>query len=262
MQLITLSTDWGDSDHYIGAVKAKLYSNIKNCQVIDITHNINKFDYSSAGFIISNSCLGFPKGTIHFIDVDCAESKIKQHILVVWNDQYFICTDNGIPYLVFSEQENYKIYGLNFLQDSNYYTFSALYLFCNIADLISNNTPLDEFSFPLEDFENKYKRFKPILNLGFLSCTVFYIDSYGNVFLNIKIDEFLKIIKNKGFLLEVDKIRINTLSFSYDNVDENRPLLTVSSTGYLQIAISKGNASELFSLDIGTPVKFKIIDES
>ncbi len=261
MQLITLSTDWGYTDHYIGAVKARLYSTIENCQVIDITHNINKFDYSAAGFVISNSCLNFPKGTIHIIDVDCMDDSGKQHILVEWNEQYFICTDNGIPYLVFSEFEDYKIYGLEVLYDSNYYTFTALNFFCQVALDLSMKRPIEEISFPLKDFENKYKRFKPILNIGYLSCTVFYVDSYGNAFLNIKCNEFLEKVGNKTFSLEIDKTKINKLSFSYKDVQENRPLLTVSSTGYLQIAISKGNAAQLLSLDIGTSVKFEIRDK-
>ena len=66
---------------------------------------------------------------------------------------------------------------------------------------------------------------------------------------------------NKTFSLEIDKTKINKLSFSYKDVHENRPLLTVSSTGYLQIAISKGNAAQLLSLDIGTSVKFEIRDK-
>ena len=92
-------------------------------------------------------------------------------------------------------------------------------------------------------------------------CTVFHIDSYGNIFLNITIDEFTKCITNKKFELKMEGFTINTISHAYDNVRENTPVLTVSSTNHLQLAINKGNASALLGLNEGSPITIKISNQ-
>ncbi|MDD2488450.1 MAG: SAM-dependent chlorinase/fluorinase, partial [Bacteroidales bacterium] len=98
----------------------------------------------------------------------------------------------------------------------------------------------------------------PIIYDDSILCTVFHVDSYGNVFLNLTIDEFLKRIGNNGFLIEVENNRVDKISKSYDDVRINAPLLTVSSSGNLELAINKSNASELLGLKIGTSLIIKI----
>ncbi|MDD4001206.1 MAG: SAM-dependent chlorinase/fluorinase [Bacteroidales bacterium] len=260
MQLVTLTSDWGYSDHYIGAVKAKLYSIINDCIVVDISHDINKFDLMQGAFIVKHACLNFPKGTIHIIDVDCTESSANkyQHVVIEYNEQYFICTDNGLPSIVFEGLNPTKIIGItNTYQDSSYYTFSAFDLFCKVAAIISYNTNIDELGFQIPEFIKK-NILNPIIYDDSILCTVFHVDSYGNVFLNLTIDEFLKRIGNNGFLIEVENNRVDKISKSYDDVRINAPLLTVSSSGNLELAINKSNASELLGLKIGTSLIIKI----
>ncbi len=73
MQIVTLTTDWGYGDYYMGVVKGRLYSTIADVQVVDITHNIRKYDNLSAAFVVKNACFEFPEGTIHIIDVNSYE---------------------------------------------------------------------------------------------------------------------------------------------------------------------------------------------
>lgn len=263
MQLVTLTTDWGYSGHYIGVVKSKLYRTIENCQVIDITHSIEKYNMMEGAFVIRNACLDFPKGTIHIIDIDCNEGGVNEykHVLIVYKEQYFICTNNGMPSLIFEDSSQVKIISIErVLQDSNYYTFPALDLFCNIAALIADNNDINEFG--SEEFELvKRHVFTPTIYSDSILCTVFHVDSYGNVFLNITINEFMKGIGKKGFLIKMDRYNITQVSTSYDNVKENNPLLTVASTGHLQIAINKANASELFGLKYGSQLTILLTDK-
>lgn len=263
MQIVTLTTDWGFSDHYVGAVKGKLYSTIDDCNVVDITHQINKFDIMQGAFIVRNACLSFPKSTIHIIDVHCSENTQKQfqHVVIKYDDQYFICTDNGMPSLIFEGLEVQEIVGItNVFQESNYYTFSAFDLFCKVAALISYNSNIEEFGYKINSFVKRTPMNATIYN-DMVLCTVFHIDSYGNLFLNITIDEFTKCIADKKFELKLEGFTINSISHAYDNVRENTPVLTVSSTNNLQLAINKGNASALLGLNEGSPIKIKISNQ-
>ncbi|HHT03492.1 MAG TPA: SAM-dependent chlorinase/fluorinase [Bacteroidales bacterium] len=260
MQLVTLTTDWGRSDHYVGAVKAKLYSTINDCQVIDISHDIKKFDLMEGAFIVRNACLNFPKNTIHIIDVDCSESKKKkhQHAVIKYNDQFFICTDNGMPSIIFEGLSPIKVIGITeSYQESSYYTFSAFDLFCKVAALISYETNIEELGYEITELVKK-NVLTPIIYPDSILCTVFHVDGYGNVFLNITIGEFMKWKENKKFVIEVESNKIVSISHSYDDVKVNDPLLTISSSGYLELAINRSNASELLGLKVGTPLAITI----
>lgn len=261
MQLVTLTTDWGYSDHYIGAVKAKLYTAIKDCQVVDITHSIEKYNLMSGAFIVKNACLNFPEGTIHIIDVDCTESSKNnyQHVVIEYNKQYFICTDNGMPSMIFDDLSQIKIIGItNTYQESSYYTFSAFDLFCKVAAILTYNTSIDELGYEMTELVRRNILTATIFSNSIL-CTAFHVDSYGNVFLNLKIEEFLAKLGNDEFLIEIESNKIKAISKSYDDVRENSPLLTVSSTGHLQIAINKANASELLGYRTGSQISIKLI---
>ncbi|MDD2192002.1 MAG: SAM-dependent chlorinase/fluorinase [Bacteroidales bacterium] len=260
MQLVTLTTDWGRSDHYVGAIKAKLYSTLNDCQVIDISHDIKKFDLMEGAFIVRNACLNFPKNTIHIIDVDCTESKRKkhQHAVIKYNNQYFICTDNGMPSIIFEGLSPIKAIGITeSYQESYYYTFSAFDLFCKVAALIAYETNIEDLGYEIKELVKK-NVLTPIIYPDSILCTVFHVDSYGNVFLNITIDEFIKRLGDKVFTIEIENNFIKTISKSYDDVKVNDALLTVSSSGHLELAINKSNASELLGLKVGTPLTIKI----
>ncbi len=260
MRLVTLTTDWGNSDYYIGAVKAKLYSEIDGVQVVDINHRLEKFDHVSAAFIVKNTCMNFPEGSVHIIDVDTSDTEKTPNLIIEYNKQYFICNDNGIPNLVFSDLDDYKIYIIDSLYDSEYFTFVSSSLFVSIAKKIIEKQPLEDFTIPVDDFENKSSIPQPICINGFLVCTVYYVDSYGNVFLNITEEEFYRVLNNRRFHLELDTEKVVKISDSYSDVEQNFPLITVSSSKHLQIAINKANASQLLGLEYGTQVKIKIID--
>ncbi len=259
MQIVTLTTDWGVSDHYVGAVKGKLYSTIKDCNVVDISHDVKKFDIMHGAFIVRNACLNFPKSTIHIIDVDCTESSKKKfsHILIQYNDQYFICTDNGMPSLIFEGLEIQKIIELRVLQETAFFTFSAHDLFCKVAALIVQDSDIEKLGGVVSELK-KGSAFVPVIYEDSIFCRVFHVDSYGNLFLNINSFDFEKAINGKSFSINIEGFTIKNHSDSYDKVRENTPLLTISSTNHLQLAINKGNASNLLGLSVGSSVKINI----
>src|SRR5699024_3546197 len=96
MAIITLTTDFGEKDHYVGAIKGSLYSQIDNVRIVDISHLISPFHLHEAAYIIQNAYKSFPDGTIHIIGVDSELNPENRHLAVKMDGQYFICADNGI----------------------------------------------------------------------------------------------------------------------------------------------------------------------
>src|SRR5690606_24347583 len=96
MPIITLTTDYGLKDHFVGALKGKILTELAEVTIVDISHNIDAFNTAEASYIINAAYSSFPKGTVHLIGVDAEQTRENQHIAIQWNGHFFICADNGI----------------------------------------------------------------------------------------------------------------------------------------------------------------------
>ena len=95
MSVITLITDFGTKDHYVGSVKGALYSELNDLRIVDISHSISPFNIIEAAYIIENSYKNFPIGSIHIIGVDSEKTPEQNHLVIKLDGHYFICADNG-----------------------------------------------------------------------------------------------------------------------------------------------------------------------
>lgn len=256
--LITLTSDWGLHDHYLGAVKGKLYSLIPNANIVDISHNIRPQDIIQGAFIVKNACFRFPPKTIHIIDVDCVENKKESNVVIEYDRQYFIVTDNGLPSEVFKDKE-IKIHTIETPQDSGFFTFTALDLFVKVAAMIAGGEPMQNIGHPLTRlYEKRFHLYEASGKA--IHCMVEYVDHYGNLFLNISAEDFNRIKGNKSYQIHIaNEIVINRMDLSYQDVPQFCPLLTISSSGCLQLALRGGNASQMFRLNVLDSVVINLI---
>lgn len=250
--IVTLTTDWGYGDFFAGSVKGKLYSTIPGVQVVDITHGIPPFQIPRATFVVKHGCLGFPPGTIHIIDVCSSQTKDHPFVVVEHKEQYFICTDNGLPAAVFGSEGVNAVIIDGVSQESDVFTFAARDLFCKVAALLAQGAPLASLGFPTDTLFRK-TAFATTMTENSIKVHVSYIDSYGNCDLNITYDEFERLRQGRNFEMQVHEVKLNKISRSYVEGDRRAPfrsplLLTVSSTGHLQLAFPGDNASSLYNL--------------
>jgi len=240
MQIVTLTADWGLSDFFAGMVKGRLYSLISDVQVVDIALDIDSYNKNKAAFVVKNACMEFPKGTIHIIDVDSHESKDRPYLVVKYDEQYFICADNGIPSAVFYGKE-VEIYQISLFQDSNFYNFPAYNLFCFAAEYLVSGKPLEDIGYKRDSLA-PYTKLENLTYSDRVEVLVSYVDTYGNAYLNMKYDEFEDFRDGRNFSVYYEGLRTKrqmkiSLSY-YDSVDsgDHGLVLTVSATGYLEIA--------------------------
>jgi S-adenosylmethionine hydrolase len=113
MSIITLTTDYGLKDHFVGALKGKILSEYAAASIIDISHHIDPFNTVEASYIIGAAVSSFPKGTVHLIGVDMELNKENQHIVMQWNDSYFIAADNGILSMLSQKVVPQKLVAIN-----------------------------------------------------------------------------------------------------------------------------------------------------
>ena len=252
MPIITLTSDWGHSDHYIGAVKGSILSLLPDVKIIDISHQVAPFNIEQAAFILKNCYKNVPKGTIHIIGVNTEESDKNPHTVVFIDDHYFIGTDNGIFSMIFDKPPK-KIIELNIMQDSDYFTFSTRDRFVKAAIHLAEGKKIENLGVERKKVNEKIL-FKPAVEKNIIKGIIIYIDSFENVITNITEQLFKKIGKGRKFSVLFRGESINKIYKSYNDVPVGEIVAIFGSNGHLEIAINQGNASGLLGLGINDTV--------
>lgn len=252
---ITLTTDWGTKDYYLAFIKTKLLLLCnKEIEIIDISHSITPHDITEAAYILSNVIHIFPEGTIHIVDVCSEAAKTTPHICIKRKNSYFIGTDNGLFSLVFSDFD--ELYEIDLPQESSFYTFSAREIFLKVASMLVNETELKTIGHRKQNLINILKPLQPQIFDNILIGYIEYVDHYGNLISNIHIDLFQKFIKgNQSYTIYISNEDINKISDSYSNVEPGALVACFNTSGYLEIALNKGNAAKILGVRKADPVR-------
>jgi len=258
MAIITLTTDFGEKDHFAGATKGAIYSELPNVRIVDISHSVSPFSIPEAAYIIQNAYNSFPKGTIHIIGIDSEINPENKHIALKLDDHFFICANNGIMSMICSEIAPEKIVEIN-IHDKIQTSFPVLDVFVKVACHIARGGKLEVIGKPINNIK-PIKNIKPYVNedKNQIIGSVIYIDNYGNVVTNIKRDFFETIQKGRAFEVSARNYKFKKIFNKYSEIvnfeihedkrqDEGRKLVVFNSSGFLEIAVFKSNPSTVGS---------------
>lgn len=248
MAIITLTSDWGMSDHYISAVKGAIISRLPDAQIIDITHNISKFSLGETAFIVKNAYKNFPKGSIHIIGVNSESSIETPHSVIYYDEHYFIGSDNGL-FALLCDKEPEKIIEITVNQDSDYFTFPSRDIFAKVACMIAEGTSLDKIGTARKALR-KMNSYLPVTDENTIKGIIVYFDSYDNAFTNITEALFRQVGKGRKFTAYLKSEEIQVIHKSYSDVATGDIVLLFSTTTHLEIAINKGSARNLLGINI------------
>lgn len=260
--IITLTSDWGHTDHYTASVKGRLLSALPEAVVVDITHDVPRHNLMHAAFVLKSAFREFPAGSIHIVDILSEAGIDTPNKVVLYQGQYFIGTDNGIFSLICEEKPE-KIIEIEIPQDSSCYTFLARDLFVKTAVHLAQGKSLNALGKERNDLFPMFT-YRAHHDNRSITGNVIHVDSYENLFVNITEELFRNIGKGRPFSIrfrssanELRKIRS-----TYSDVGESDLLALFSSGGYLQLAINRGNAAGLLGVSIGDQVKIEFEEKS
>lgn len=257
--IITLTSDWGNQDFFAGMVKGMLYTHLPDAHIVDITHNITPFDTVKAAFVVKQACTQFPKGTIHIIDVDSVETESHHFVIVEYKQQWYICTDNGLPALVFGNEWT-SITRLDSSGLGDRKTFVAYDLFCKVAILLASDVPASELG-PAQTSLVPGAFIGDMVMQNEITTSIQYIDAYGNAYLNLTYKQFKEVCNGRKFKLQIKEHTITKLSECYESVGRQHPIiLTVSATGFLQISTVRYSAEQLIGFRVMENIKIQFFD--
>lgn len=251
--LITLTTDWGQHDYYLGMLKGSILSEIPDAQIVDLSHSIPNFNTHNAAFVVKNSFKSFPIGTIHLVLINTEDNNAARLIICHHEGHYFVTPDNGILGLLFANLPD-DIYAVPF--DKKDGTFNSLSAFIKAIEQIVNPNEQAMAEARITDYSKKVS-FKATIEESTITGSIIYIDSYRNVITNISKSLFDRIGQNRKYniFIQSKHNKISTLSTRYNQVAPGELLAIFNSANLLEIAIRNGYAAELLSLNIGGNVR-------
>jgi S-adenosylmethionine hydrolase len=257
MSIITLTTDYGLKDHFVGALKGKILSEYSEAAIIDISHDIDPFNTVEASYIIGASYASFPKGSVHLIGVDMEFNKENQHIVMQWNDHYFIAADNGILSMLSQKIVPQKIVTIN-IHDRLPSGATDLDVFVKVACHIAKGGLLNVIGKEIKSIKQVTDLQAAISDDGnSLKGHVIYIDHFGNVITNISKKYFIEVAKGRPYEIVLKTKNIKTILPNYSAIAssdkypiksyEGEKLAIFNEAGFLEIAIFRSNPSKVGS---------------
>lgn len=261
--IITLTTDFGSRDAYVAAMKGVMLGILPQARLVDVTHDVAAQDIMHAAFVLRTAIQWFPAGTVHLVVVDPGVGTDRRAVLALKDGQYFVGPDNGLFSLVFDSAPD-ELYVLDrveaWLTPAPSATFHGRDLFAPVAARLAGGAPPGTLGSPAEGLTRLHWAL-PIVDDQGVRGWVVHVDAFGNCVTNIPRDLFEQARRGRRFKCYVGTTILDILSRSYAVVSAGEPVLLVNSSDLLEVAVFRGDASELLDIRTGTAVNMVFIDD-
>lgn len=250
--VITLLTDFGETDGFVGIMKGVILSINPQANIVDISHEILPQDVDAGAFVLNCSYRYFPGGTIHVIVVDPGVGSERKILAVQSANYYFIAPDNHVLKHIFQSSETLtvvEVLNKQFFLNKISHTFHGRDIFAPVAAHLSTGVGIEQLGHETKNYDRGTID-QPIITKSSVIGKIIYSDKFGNLITNIPGEMINKPIS----FIKIGSTIINHLSNSYNEVGPGQPLAIIGSSEYLEIAIRNGNARRQLSLDRGETV--------
>ncbi|MCI0751534.1 MAG: SAM-dependent chlorinase/fluorinase [Flammeovirgaceae bacterium] len=251
MAIVTLLTDSGENDHYVAAVKAKIFAVNPGIKIVDITHGISPCNLAHAAYVLKGIFRDFPKGTVHLIGVHATGNKGDAYLAVQLEDHFFVTADHGLLGMI-SEKPPQNIVVLNSINPTES-TFVERDVFAPTAAKLASGVSISDLGKPLPSFKKMIDRTVKATKKQ-ITGQVIHVDNFGNAITNIPKEAFDILSKGKVYTIQFGREKFRRIQTQYNQAEEGDVCIVFNSLGLLEIGIYKGNASELFGLQYDTVV--------
>jgi len=261
MSIISLLTDFGVDDEYVGVMKGVILSINPAAVIVDISHRIEPQGILQAALLIKSAYRFFPENTIHVIVVDPGVGSDRAILAYEKERHIFIAPDNGVLTLLLDDTGDGKAV---LIENSDYFltpvsqTFHGRDIFAPVAAYLSKGTAIAKFGPALDPHEVIRLPIPKagITEDGTLVGSVISIDRFGNLMTNIDLNMLRQYgVSEKKAVIAVGDVIIEGIRHSYISAKTGQPLVVTGSRGYLEIAVNKGSAQAMFNAAIGDTVR-------
>ena len=255
--IITLTTDYGTSDHLVGTLKGVILKIVPDATIVDITHNVTPYDLLDGALAIGSAYSYFPARTIHVVVVDPGVGTERRPLLVSGETQYFVAPDNGVLSLVYEREQNILVRHANV---EHYYlqpvskTFHGRDVFAPIAGWLAKGSQAAAMGDEITDYK-KFAMPKPKVADGATKGVVLRVDSFGNLITNFRAEDLpAASLENGAVQFTIGTHSITKLVETFAKGEPNEPFAYIGSSGFLEIGVNRGNAAKSLGVGRGAPV--------
>lgn len=260
MRVITLLSDFGAEDYYVGCMKGVILSTCQ-AEIVDISHEIPKFNVRYGAFVLMQAAPYFPKGTIHVAVIDPGVGTKRNPIVIEGKRHIFIGPDNGVLTLaaaIDGIKSVVKITNKKYALIGPSKTFSGREIFAPAAAHIARGVLVEEFGTKLKKFE-ALSLPEPTVKGNQIIGEIFVIDSFGNQITNIHSSYIKRVEVGKSVKVETEhSTKFVPFVNTYGDVEKGKAVSLVGSSNFLEIGVNQGNAAKTFKTKPGDLVKITL----
>ncbi len=252
--VITLTTDFGLKDPYVAEMKGVILNVSPKATIVDITHDVEKFNIRMGTFVLASIVPYFPRGTIHVAVVDPSVGTERHPLLIQTKGGFLIGPDNGVLALAATNQgveHVFRITNQKLMLSKPSNTFHGRDIFAPAAAHLANGVKAEEFGLEIHKIEKP--RFVEIIKRdNVLIGEALYIDSFGNIITNFALEELGPLIMGTEIKAKIKRNKLKLkLCRAYAEERKTKPLAIIGSHGFLEISMNQGNAAEFFKIKEG-----------
>jgi S-adenosyl-L-methionine hydrolase (adenosine-forming) len=256
LPVITLLTDFGTADYFVGAVRGAILSVNPGAVIADITHEIPPQDIEAAAFTLLAAHQAFPPGTIHVVVVDPGVGSTRRPIIVSAGDQFFVGPDNGTFTYLYDRHPTHRTFHVTeekYFRQPTSTTFHGRDIFAPVAAALSRGIKPEKFGGLINDAVRLETSLTPVVQKnGSVEGRIIHVDRFGNCITNLTRDN----LKDPGMLVVKEKEISYFRDFYSDASSSNEVFAIWGSAGFLEISVNGGSAALTLGVRRGESVIF------
>jgi len=265
--VITLTTDFGTNDHFVGALKGVIVDIVPEAQIVDITHAVQAFDVLDGALAIAQAYSYFPNGTIHMVVVDPGVGTTRRPILASSDGYHFVAPDNGVLSMVYAKEERVHV---RHISSDHYFrqpvsnTFHGRDVFAPVAAYLAKQVDSHKFGDEIEDYVKfAAPRPKPA-GENRMRGVVLKIDRFGNLITNVSPNDVPALFAAKpgAFKIMVGSREITEIRTAYAEGAPGEVFGILGSMGYLEIVANRAAAAQITGASKGSEVSIVLGEAS
>ncbi len=263
--VITLTTDFGTNDHFVGALKGVVLDITPDAQIVDISHAVQAFDVLDGALTISQAYSYFPNGTVHMVVVDPGVGTARRPIIASTDGFHFVAPDNGVLSMVYAREERVHV---RHITSDHYFrmpvsnTFHARDIFAPVAAYLAKQVDSHKFGDEIEDFVRFASPKPKAVDENRLRGVVLKVDRFGNLITNVRPEDAPMLFgaDAAAFKIVVGSKQITDIRNSYAEGSPGEVFGILGSMGFLEIVANRAAAAQLTGAGKGSEVSIILGD--
>ncbi|HUC30306.1 MAG TPA: SAM-dependent chlorinase/fluorinase [Candidatus Acidoferrum sp.] len=257
--IITLTTDFGTNDHFVGAMKGVILDIVPEAAIVDISHAVQPYDVLDGALAISQAYSYFPTGTVHVVVVDPGVGTTRRPIIASSDGYHFVAPDNGVLSMVYAREERIHVRHItseHYFRQPVSQTFHGRDVFAPVGAYLAKQVDSHKFGEEIEDFVKfAAPRPKP-MGENRVRAVVLKVDRFGNLITNVTPQDIPALFTTKpaAFKITVGSKEITEIHSTFAEGAPGEVFGVLGSMGYLEIAANRASAAQLTGAVKGSEV--------